>query len=446
MTFEELDLPGPVLEKIGAQGWTGPTPIQQLCIPKILEGRDVLGAAPTGTGKSAAFLLPSLASLLEEPREGISVLVLEPTRELALQVAGIADELCGGLGIKVSAVVGGTSREERGEGLGQIVIATVGRFGEYAHKGWMDLGGVGLLVIDEADRMLDMGFGEEVRGIAQSLGEHQTVLFSATLDGYAVNEFSRQLLRDPVEVRLIPEEDRLPEGLSSRAYYAANEDQKFKILQYLLNTNQEKSIIFVKTKYKVVQLYSRLRAITGEKRDLASLQSGQDQKSRNAALRRFTQSAKGILVATDLAARGLDVADVAMVYNYDLPANGTVYVHRAGRTARAGRTGTVVSLVQRDDLERLERIARFTGAEIKKGALKNISGPFPEGTGAKKSGPRPDNLVSLGKGGVLKRAGDAARKPHTKKRARDQKNIGKPDFAKKRAKRLARAGKSPEND
>ena len=253
MLFEEFELPEFLLENIANLGWDKPTPIQTLVIPKALEGADILGGAPTGTGKSAAFLIPVIARLSMEDKKGVRAIILEPTRELALQVENVCQSLIQGFNsLTAGTIIGGGSREVERENPSSIIAATPGRLIEYIEKGWLDTSTVEMYVIDEADRMLDMGFRDDVAKITRELyNRFQTLLFSATLEGSGINDFASQVLNDPLEVRIGAggeEDEVLPELLSSRAYYAAGDPQKVKILVHLLNTIRSKSIVFVKTK------------------------------------------------------------------------------------------------------------------------------------------------------------------------------------------------------
>ena len=474
MNFSDLSLPLPVAAAAAAQGYHTPTPVQTLVIPPTLEGSDILGGAPTGTGKTAAFLLPILARLLLEPdKPGVRALILEPTRELALQVAEDANKLCTALRQAVKAgisddadmdeaeaaqklkeaqvddaallahfkaftIIGGEGRDIQKEAAGNIVCATPGRLNEFLDKEWFDPDPVEILVIDEADRMLDLGFKDAVASIVRAVQQRfQTLLFSATLEGPGVREFASLVLNDPFEVHIGTggeEAEKLPELLSSRAYYAANYQQKFKILAHLLKTAAGKAVIFVKTKDRVGELCAFLRRL-GKR--AASLNGDMSITERKAALRRFKDNEVQLLVATDVAARGLDVPDTAQVYNFDLPGRGDIYVHRAGRTARAGAKGTVINLVARPEMRYLERIERYTGRQIERRAIKNVCAAFP----TEKTLPTSkDSRASLGgKGGFdRKRAEEKeSEKKRTKKRWRDTKNKGKPDFAAKRAKKQA---------
>ncbi|MCL1602482.1 DEAD/DEAH box helicase [Succinatimonas hippei] len=450
MSFFDLDLPEEIVACALAQGWQQPTAVQTLVIPKALEGHDILGGAPTGTGKSAAFLLPALARLLTlENTLGVKVLVLEPTRELAVQVADVASSLISAIPdapYTSATIIGGAGRDMQREQTGTITVATPGRLLEFLRKDWFDPSTVEILVIDEADRMLDMGFRDDVASIVRELSNrYQTMLFSATLEGFGINDFARQVLNDPIEVRLGAggeNDEKLPEFLSSRAYFANDSEQKFKILKHLLTTVQGRSIIFVKTKSRLADVSGKLRRSGFA---FASLQGELSQTERKAALRRFADSSADILIATDVASRGLDLPDVTHVYNYDLPTSAAVYVHRAGRTARAGAKGVVISIVEGADLEKLQAIERYTDRVVERRTIKGICEEFPKDVEFKLSTQKRGRASIGGKGGFdRKRKDEEEKKPKVKKRWRVTKNIGKPDFAAKRAKKAARLAKKAE--
>jgi ATP-dependent RNA helicase SrmB len=443
MLFSELGLPDFLVENIKKLGWETPTPVQTLVLPKALEGFDILGGAPTGTGKSAAFLLPIIARLSLEKKSGIRAIILEPTRELAMQVESVCYELIGGFNdLSAGTIIGGGSREVQRENPSSIIAATPGRLIEYIEKGWIDTSSVEMYVIDEADRMLDMGFRDDVAKITRELyNRYQTLLFSATLEGAGIEEFASSVLNDPIEVRLGAggeEDEVLPEFLQSRAYYAAGDPQKIRILHHLLTTIKGKSIVFVKTKERLQRLDASLRRL-GFK--CASIQGDLSMNERKAALKNFSMGDKDILIATDVAARGLDLPDVTHVYNFDMPANAAIYVHRAGRTARAGEKGVVTTLVMANEISFLEKLERYTGKDIEKRAIKNVCAEFPtEKTMGHHQSEKKRSRASVGgNGGFDKKKKEEDKKPHKKNRLRDKKNKGKPDFAAKRAKKAARA-------
>lgn len=486
MLFDEFTLPGFVLDAVAQLGWDSPTPIQQLVLPPALEGRDILGGAPTGTGKSAAFVLPIIARLAQRPRHGVQCIILEPTRELAVQLQEVVEKLLqvqdealsSGEGeisekITVGTIIGGEDRQKQRENLPTVVCATPGRLQEFLDKGWLNPRTVEILVIDEADRMLDMGFRDDIASITRKLKDrYQTMLFSATLEGYGVRDFANNVLNNPVELRAgasmasasaagaagaentegagaaeaddgaesegldlaAMRNEKLPELLQGRAYYAANEMQKVKILLHLLTTVKGKSIVFVRTKDNLSKLAGVCKS---QGMSFASLKGESSQQERKAALRRFREGEVQLLLATDVASRGLDIDDVEFVYNYDLPARGEIYVHRAGRTARAGAKGVVVSLVQGDELSTLERIERYTDRPIERRAIKGLCADFSE-IGAKGPSEKNRSRAKAHGGFDRKTPKGEDKKPHKKVRLRDKKNKGKPDFAAKRAKKAAR--------
>lgn len=471
--FDEFALPGFLLDAVAQLGWEEPTPIQKLVLPPALEGRDVLGGAPTGTGKSAAFLLPIIARLAQRPRQGVQCIILEPTRELAEQISSVAQKLLqvqdeaisaaeGEITepIGVATVIGGADRVRQRENLATIICATPGRLLEFLQKGWLEPKTVEILIIDEADRMLDMGFRDDIAAITRKLTErYQTMLFSATLEGFGVRDFARNVLNNPVEIILgangsnlaaaaaSGEEgaaaeavatgavEKLPELLQGRAYYAASDLQKDKILLHLLTTVKARAIVFVRTKDHLAHLSAFLKR---QGMSFATLKGESSQLERTAALRRFRDGEVNLMLATDVASRGLDIDDVEYVYNYDLPQQSEIYVHRAGRTARAGAKGVVVSLVMATEFTALERIERYTQRPIERRAIKGLCASFAE-VGANHPSEKKRSRANPHGGFAKKAAANKdEQKPRKKVRLRDKKNKGKPDFAAKRAKKAAR--------
>ena len=444
MQFDECELPEALNNNIAACGWEQPTPIQQLVIPKACEGFDILGGAPTGTGKSAAFLIPLIYRLSQKSKAGVRALILEPSRELALQVVEVCNKLCKDFDLSCGAIIGGADRIEQREMQDNIIVATPGRMLEFLRKEWLETNNIEFYVIDEADRMLDMGFFDDVNKITKSINKKcQTLLFSATLEGVGIRDFAKAVLHDPIEIRLGAGDDsldKLPQELSSRAYYAASDVAKLKIISELLRTVRGKSIIFVKTRERLLRLDVALRR-QGFK--CATLQGDMSMSERQAAMRRFKEGETDMLIATDVAARGLDIADITHVYNFDLPANAAIYVHRAGRTARAGANGIVISLVLASEIATLEKIERYTGREVERRAIKNLCAEFPVNPGVKHQSEKKRSRAAVG-GGFDKRRKDEEKRHKPKERLRDRKNKGKPDFAAKRARKAALAAKKAE--
>lgn len=439
MHFSEFAINEQVLENIAKKGWETPTYIQSLVIAPAQEGSDILGGAPTGTGKSGAFLIPTISNLLEDSINvgKMRLLILEPTRELSLQVCEVAKALCEGTSLQVGAIIGGASREVQKEALWDIVVATPGRLDEMLRKDWLDPNFLETLVIDEADRMLDLGFFDEVLKIcAKVRNRKQTMLFSATLEGKGVQDFAHEVLNDPYEVRVGvggESEDKLPELLKARAYYADSADKKASILVHLLTTAKQKAIIFVRTKDRVSLVCAKLKRAGFS---FTSLQGDMGQNERNASLEKFKNGDCDLLVATDVAARGLDLPDVNYVYNFDLPRQVITFVHRAGRTARAGAKGVVVSLVERPEISLMQKIERYTEREMEKRQIKGLCAAFPKALEEKTLTTERKGRASIGgRGGFDRKNLGEEPKKRVKKRYRVTKNKGKPDFAAKRAKR-----------
>jgi len=449
MTFEEFDLPPFLLENIRKKGWEKPTEVQEQVLPAALSGRDVMGGAPTGTGKSGAFLVPIIKRLCERPGVGVRALILEPSRELALQVANEAAVLCDGTQIECGTIIGGADRDAQLERHCAITVATPGRLIEFLRKEAVDLENVEVLVIDEADRMLDMGFRADVNKISEACpSRQQSMLFSATLEGSGIGRFASEVLDDPEEVRVgSGDGDKLPEDLKLRAYYTAGDEQKCRVLVQLLTTRRVRSLVFVKTRDRVGMVRALLRRAGF---DVATLEGDMSQAERDGASRRFRDGACDILVATDIAARGLDLPDVKAVYNFDMPTNAAVLTHRSGRTARAGSRGVSVLFVLPEQIESLDSISRYTGREIEKRHIKGVCAEFPA---ARPQGERSEKKRSRASesGGFDKRRKEEEKKPRVKKRYRVIKNKGKPDFAEKRrrkaeiaARKAAAHGAAPE--
>ena len=373
MRFEELKLVQPLLQALTECGYEQPTPIQAQTIPVMLAGRDVIASAQTGTGKTAAFVLPALQLLAahgSQPapkRRGAGVprvLVLAPTRELAQQVATQASRYGQNLHLRTVCLFGGAPyppqyRElERGV---DILVATPGRLLDHIERGRVDLSRLRILVLDEADRMLDMGFAEDVdRVCAQAPAARQTVLFSATIDG-AIGRLAARLTRDAVRIE-ISAERTAPVAIEQRVHFADDRAHKYRLLDHVLgNVGEGQSIIFIATKRDAEALANKLQ---DEGHTAAALHGDMNQRDRDRTLTRMRRGGVRTLVATDVAARGLDVPGVTHVINFDLPRQAENYVHRIGRTGRAGAAGIAVSLANPMERGTLRQIERYTGASI----------------------------------------------------------------------------------
>lgn len=368
-TFSELELDESLLDALQDKGFTRPTAIQAAAIPPALDGRDVLGSAPTGTGKTAAYLLPALQHLLDFPRKKSGpprILILTPTRELAMQVADHARELAKHTHLDIATITGGVAYMNHAEVFSEnqdIVVATTGRLLQYIKEENFDCRAVETLILDEADRMLDMGFAQDIEHIAgETRWRKQTMLFSATLEGDAIKDFAERLLEDPVEVSANPS-TRERKKIHQWYYRADNFEHKVALLKHLLKQDDAtRSIVFVRKRERVHELAETLR-LAGINN--CYLEGEMAQIKRNEGIKRLTDGRVNVLVATDVAARGIDIPDVSHVINFDMPRSGDTYLHRIGRTGRAGRKGTAISLVEAHDHLLLLKIGRYIEEPLK---------------------------------------------------------------------------------
>jgi ATP-dependent RNA helicase RhlE len=363
VSFADLGLAEPLLRAVAGQNYTIPTPIQAQAIPPIISGYDLLGCAQTGTGKTAAFALPILHRLTAagNPLRGNGrrsrVLVLSPTRELALQISESFEQYAKGTALRQTVIFGGVSQNRQTHALQKgvdIIIATPGRLLDLMNQGYVDLKHVQVLVLDEADRMLDMGFMPDIRRIMKSVPqERQTLLFSATMPPH-IKELADTILRDPVQVRIAPA--KATTELIEQAVYFVPQQNKVQLLVHFASTRREdRTIVFTRTKHgadAVVQKLARA-GFTAE-----SIHGNKSQNARQRALDNFKQNKTRILVATDIAARGIDVDGISFVVNFDLPREAETYVHRIGRTGRAGATGMAVSFCDPGERRMLKAIER----------------------------------------------------------------------------------------
>jgi len=362
-SFQELGLSAEVLRALDENGFKDPFPIQELSIPLILKGMDVIGQAHTGTGKTAAFSLPILNNI---KRNGpIQALILVPTRELAMQVTNEIRKFSKYVGIRTLAVYGGQSMSlqitQLRKGV-QIVVATPGRLIDHVKRGTIQLEAAKFVVLDEADRMLDMGFIDDIKFILFYVDEdRQTCLFSATIPP-EITRLAQDYMKNPHEVKLNEEEISL--DTIDQSYLIVEERQKFKHLCNFIKSRDEKqTIVFAATKQRTQRLaielkQQGLRAIT--------IHGDLSQKQRDDSMHRFRTGSEDILVATDIAARGIDVPAIGHVINYDIPDDPLIYFHRIGRTARAGGTGKAISLVSQDRVDDFTRILKNTELPIKR--------------------------------------------------------------------------------
>ena len=389
MDFYDLDLNDYVLDALDDMNFTDTTPIQEHAIPPILEGRDVMGVAQTGTGKTAAYLLPVLSKLADGgyPKDAINCVIMSPTRELAQQIDSALQGFAYYLDdISSVAVYGGNDgiryeQEKRAMQSGaDVVIATPGRLISHLSLGNIDLSRVSFFILDEADRMLDMGFCDDILLIAKALPkEHQTIMFSATMPGDILS-LAHSILQNPVEVKLAVSK---PADNIRQSAYICYEPQKLEVVKHMFKQEPpHRVIIFVGSKKKTKELaISIIRAGYNAR----AMHSDLLQAERDEVMHLFRSGKIDILVATDIVARGIDIDDIAIVINFDVPRDEEDYVHRIGRTARAGRGGRAVTLVNEKDMHFFRQIERFLGKEIYKEQMPEELGETPPyRSGAKK--------------------------------------------------------------
>ncbi|HEX8672023.1 MAG TPA: DEAD/DEAH box helicase [Longimicrobium sp.] len=362
MHFNELNLAPELVRNVLALGYEIPTPIQQQAIPAALEGRDVLGRAPTGTGKTAAFMLPTLHRL--RGKEGLRALVLCPTRELAIQVGESARDYSRGSELFVGVVYGGVPLDKDMRGLRagyEILVATPGRLIDHIERGNIDLSKVEVLVLDEADRMLDMGFRPQINEVMRRMPKEgrQTLFFSATMPN-SVKSLAYDILRDPVTVEAAPKV-QAAEGVDQFVYPVDARQKTGLLLELLLKPEFKSALVFCRTKFgadRVAQAVSR----AGIK--VEAMHSDRNMQQRVRALEAFRSGEVQVLVATDVAQRGIDVDGISHVINYDAPKDPEGYVHRVGRTARAGETGVAITLMSGGEIGDVAAVEQLLGSRI----------------------------------------------------------------------------------
>ncbi|WBY15535.1 DEAD/DEAH box helicase [Erythrobacteraceae bacterium WH01K] len=395
-TFNDLGLSQPVRQALDLKGYSNPTPIQAQSIPHLLEGRDLLGIAQTGTGKTAAFMLPSIDNLREAdnrtPFKSCRMLVLAPTRELAGQIADSAKDYGAMAGLKVHSIVGGTSVNKDRNKLHRgtdILVATPGRLLDLIDQKAFNLGSVEILVLDEADQMLDLGFIHALRRIVPMLpDDRQTLLFSATMPG-SIKELSKNYLTDPVHVSVTPAAttaERIEQYL-----LMVQQDEKQALLQMILQGRYdtpgelERVLVFARTKHGCDRIVKKLAQANIEAN---AIHGNKSQPQRQRALNDFKSAKVPVLVATDVAARGIDIPGVSHVINYELPNVPEQYVHRIGRTARAGKDGIAIAFCAEDERSYLKDINKSTDAEFERLPLPENFRAVVEGVGPTKPAPK----------------------------------------------------------
>lgn len=393
MKFDELDLSYDILDALDAMRFDECTPIQEQAIPVILEGRDLIAVAQTGTGKTAAYLLPVIDRLADMPeaKDYVNCIVMSPTRELAQQIDRQMEGFAYYVPVNSVAIYGGTdgagfAQQQRGLKMGaDVVIATPGRLLAHLQMGYVDLSRVSYFILDEADRMLDMGFYDDIMQIVKHLPkDRQTLMLSATMPP-KIHQLAKAILNDPAEVKIAV--SRPTEKIDQSAF-VCHEGQKTGILKHLFRTaHSQRVIIFSSSKIKVKELARELRRCklkTGE------MHSDLDQNVREEVLLDFRAGKIDVLVATDIVARGIDIDDIAMVVNYDVPREAEDYVHRIGRTARANADGKAVTLVSAKEQSKFGQIENFLGYEVRKETVPAELGEAPEYNPSRRQSSRGD--------------------------------------------------------
>ncbi len=375
MSFETFNFHPSIMAGVRALGYVTPTPIQLQCIPPVMKGRDLIGIAQTGTGKTAAFALPILQHLLQGPRGKVRVLVISPTRELAEQTCEAFNDLGQQTRLRSVAVYGGVSMSQQLRQLrngAEIVVACPGRLLDHLWGGSIDPSHIEILVIDEADRMFDMGFQPAIRSILQCLLKpHQTLLFSATMPE-DIRRLVKDIQHDPVTVQI---GHSVPAVTVSHTLYPVEQNRKTALLIELLrNTETESVLVFTRTKHGAERLARNLGE-TGF--NVTSLQGNMAQNKRQAALDGFRTGSYKIMVATDIAARGIDVLRISHVINYDMPDSIDAYTHRIGRTGRVDQTGDAFSFVTSNDGDLVRDLERVLNVKLERRTVKGFNNAAP---------------------------------------------------------------------
>jgi ATP-dependent RNA helicase RhlE len=365
--FKEFSLLESIINRVALKGYKHPTPIQQECIPALINGNDLLGIAQTGTGKTAAFSLPIINNFgrnkIDVNAKSTRSLILTPTRELASQIMQNIDEYADGLGLKTKVVYGGVGRQNQVDAIAlglDILVATPGRLLDLIETGDINFEALEVFVLDEADTMLDMGFFKDVQNIIAKLPKkRQTLLFSATMPA-EIEILADAILTDPTKVQVTPE--KITIDLVNQSVYHLEKTNKVPLLFNILSQpDYEKVLIFCKTKYGADII---VKALEKASITAASLHSGKTQAVREEALQNFKDANLRVLVATDVAARGIDVDNITLVINYNLPEDPRNYIHRIGRTARAGKSGMAISFAVENDMRQLNNIETSIGQVI----------------------------------------------------------------------------------
>ena len=427
-TFADFKLDSSILEGLDAMGFSEPTPVQQQAIPVILSNKDMIASAQTGTGKTAAYVLPILHKISQEKnRKSLNTLIIAPTRELAQQI----DQQIIGFGYftgvsSIPVYGGGTGSEFEKEKQAfksgaDIVVATPGKLIQHLNMGYVNTKNLRHLILDEADRMLDMGFNEDIMKIISHLPkERQTLLFSATMPP-KIRQLAKKILQDPEEINIAI--SKTAEGVHQRAY-SVNEDQKEPLLESILLNEKPGSVIVFSSRKSSVRIVEK--GLRSRKINARGISSDLEQKDREEVLQQFKNGTFSVLVATDIMSRGIDIADLDMVINYDVPHDGEDYVHRVGRTARAKSTGEAITFVTPKEQRNFYKIEKLTGLEVEKPSVPEELGKAPEWQDPNQARGRSNNDRSFSgrKRGSGNSANGGGKNPNKKRRFK--KNFNKP--------------------
>lgn len=367
MTFKELNIIQPILKAVEEKGYNTPTPIQEKAIPVALSGKDVLGCAQTGTGKTASFAIPLIQLLHTKKsginRQGIQALILTPTRELALQISECIDDYAKYTRVRHGVIFGGVNQRSQVDMLKRgidILVATPGRLLDLMNQGYIRLDQVGFFVLDEADRMLDMGFIHDVKRILPKLPkEKQTLFFSATMPDTIV-ALTNSLLRNPVRISITPDSPTV-DAIDQFVYFVEKAEKGHLLISLLQQAENQSVLIFSRTKHNADRIVRVLgRAGIGSQ----AIHGNKSQAARQSALGNFKSGKTRVMVATDIAARGIDINELPLVINYDLPDVPETYVHRIGRTGRAGHAGTALTFCSQEERKLVNSIQKLTGKKL----------------------------------------------------------------------------------
>lgn len=438
MKFNTLNINESILKAIEEQGYTTPTPIQEKAIPHALEGRDILGCAQTGTGKTAAFSIPTIQRLKKHEPNKIRSLILTPTRELAIQIQENIHAYAKHTNIKSAVIFGGVSQKPQEDVIRRgvdILIATPGRLLDLMKQKIIHLNQVEVFILDEADRMLDMGFLFDVKRIIATLpAKKQTLFFSATMPK-EIKALTQTLLHDPVTIEVTPPSSTV-ENIKQTLYYVDKVNKKFLLLDLLKKENVESALIFTRTKSNANRLGKFLLA---ENIDTGVIHGDKSQTARQIALSKFKNKESRVLVATDIAARGIDVNELSHVFNYDLPEEAEAYVHRIGRTGRAGNEGTSISFSDIDEVELVKNIQKLIRITIPVNREHDypmmVTTPSPK----KKQRPPRARSAKASTGDTLKSKPKDTTKDSKKKKFMDSKNSDRKPFQKGESRKASKS-------